>query len=424
MEYTPKKISSSGDNTINAFKKVLGINVLSNVLIVDKINGNDELAVSNIAIPYKSLTAAKNGAISGNTILVLPGIYTDYDLLKDGVNWIFLTGSKIQFTTEVQISIFDDSDGAKNCIVEGNLEIDITCNSIASTDSKIINIINNSTISIKLKSFSILNSTGISDPITAIYITNGNVFWFANTATSGWIIQQMEGGNVKCNVGTINGGYGFVTENGTLICEIDIANTSDVVIYSGGTGGSLYGGIVYVKINRSLTGIVFYHNNGKVFGKINSVIGMLNSSGPNTEMFIECESLICVSGQSPLNCDGGTLHFKIKKLISDLSIISCGGGNVFIYIENCICNATEAAISVLFGGNLRLSGRYEMTGNYPLLSQNIVGKLILDSAKLITAADKSITGTSEVTSLNSFSNKPVDVGVTVNGILTVDSYVE
>lgn len=58
-------------------------------------NGSDSLAVRGTPRPFRTLTAAKNAAISGDTILVYPGTYTERDLLKNGVNWHFMAGAVV-----------------------------------------------------------------------------------------------------------------------------------------------------------------------------------------------------------------------------------------------------------------------------------------------------------------------------------------
>ena len=77
-----------------------------NLLWVDAVNGIDALAMrGRMTIPFKTLTAAKNAARSGNpsatppipndTIIVLPGYYDEKNLLKNGVNWHILPGASV-----------------------------------------------------------------------------------------------------------------------------------------------------------------------------------------------------------------------------------------------------------------------------------------------------------------------------------------
>jgi hypothetical protein len=80
---------------------------------VDAENGNDKLAArSRLGVPFKTLTAAKNaaqaasGGQAGDTIMVMPGIYNENNLLKNGVNWHFLPGAVVHFTSTGAAAIF------------------------------------------------------------------------------------------------------------------------------------------------------------------------------------------------------------------------------------------------------------------------------------------------------------------------------
>jgi len=74
--------------------------------------------------PYATLTAAKTAATSGDTIIVLPGVYAEKNLLKNGVNWYFVVGAAITYTTAVSGAIWDDSvtygtNGPVTCKITG-----------------------------------------------------------------------------------------------------------------------------------------------------------------------------------------------------------------------------------------------------------------------------------------------------------------
>lgn len=84
-----------------------------NLLWVDQINGNDDLAVrGRMTVPFKTLTKAKAAAVSGDTIMVLPGIYNENNLLKNGVNWHFFSGAKVVYNSATAGTIFDASSGS------------------------------------------------------------------------------------------------------------------------------------------------------------------------------------------------------------------------------------------------------------------------------------------------------------------------
>ena len=69
-----------------------------NLLWVDGVNGNDSLAVrGRLTVQFKTLAAAKNAAVAGDTIIVMPGTYVISDnLAKNNVHWHFIQGAKMQ----------------------------------------------------------------------------------------------------------------------------------------------------------------------------------------------------------------------------------------------------------------------------------------------------------------------------------------
>lgn len=80
-------------------------------------NGNDALG-NRKGSPFRTLTAARDASLSGDTILVFPGNYTNtptdtttnnINLLKNGVNWFFHDGANVyQSATNVNHSMFND----------------------------------------------------------------------------------------------------------------------------------------------------------------------------------------------------------------------------------------------------------------------------------------------------------------------------
>src|SRR5687767_2985172 len=79
-----------------------------NLVWVDPINGNDDIAVrGRMTVPFKTLTKAKTAAVSGDTIMVLPGTYNEKNLLKHNVNWFFLPGAVVAYTGGGSGAIFD-----------------------------------------------------------------------------------------------------------------------------------------------------------------------------------------------------------------------------------------------------------------------------------------------------------------------------
>lgn len=81
------------------------------LVYVDATNGSDTKGGRGKGTAFKTLTAAKTAATSGDTIIVLPGTYTENNLLKNGVNWHFLAGAIVNYVdpgTGSGYGIFDD----------------------------------------------------------------------------------------------------------------------------------------------------------------------------------------------------------------------------------------------------------------------------------------------------------------------------
>lgn len=84
----------------------------------------------NTGRPFLTLTAAKAASLSGDTIVVWPGTYVEHDLLKNGVNWLFMPGAVVTWNetgTGNGYGIFDDrSSGACACVIAGYGEFRMT----------------------------------------------------------------------------------------------------------------------------------------------------------------------------------------------------------------------------------------------------------------------------------------------------------
>jgi hypothetical protein len=72
----------------------------------------------------KHWRAQKRQPIAGDTIVVTDGTFNERDLLRDGVNWYFLVGTKVHLRvdaggTHLDHAIFDDVAGAVTCRIDG-----------------------------------------------------------------------------------------------------------------------------------------------------------------------------------------------------------------------------------------------------------------------------------------------------------------
>ena len=94
------------------------VDTWGDTLFVDARYGDDTLAKPHRQdLPYATLTAAKNAALSGETIVVRPGTYNERNLLKTGVNWNFDFGAIVNYTGSANGSVFSDGvDGTAGAV--------------------------------------------------------------------------------------------------------------------------------------------------------------------------------------------------------------------------------------------------------------------------------------------------------------------
>jgi hypothetical protein len=79
---------------------VVGASLTGNQAWTDVVNGDNATAQTGTqALPFLTLTEAQSQAISGDTIMVRPGVYAPSSILgKAGVDWNFVTGARIERT--------------------------------------------------------------------------------------------------------------------------------------------------------------------------------------------------------------------------------------------------------------------------------------------------------------------------------------
>jgi hypothetical protein len=150
-----------------------------NLVYVDAINGNDGTgAAGDISTPFLTLAAAQGAAILGDTIMVLPGAYTSTQLGKDGVNWYFMPGATVNFSTTGWTIPVSGSNQSYN--VYGFGEFVATGSVIAlfssgdyyfegvSFGGQAINVANNANTTITAKSINVSNGSSFSGGTSTI----------------------------------------------------------------------------------------------------------------------------------------------------------------------------------------------------------------------------------------------------------------
>jgi hypothetical protein len=102
-----------------------GVLVEGKSLRVDSVNGSDEDGMRGVwGLPFKTITAAKNAAVAGDTIFVGPGVYNEHNLMKAGISYEFAHGAKITWTQPGYLSTSSTSmlvgAGVKTLTVDAN----------------------------------------------------------------------------------------------------------------------------------------------------------------------------------------------------------------------------------------------------------------------------------------------------------------
>lgn len=107
-----------GTNTSYVTNTVIGYSPIykpfngGNQLTVDNtFYGANDVAASNGWTPFKTLTAARQFAVAGQSIFVRAGEYNENDLLKNGVNWTFSPAAYLHLNEPVSgngRAVFDD----------------------------------------------------------------------------------------------------------------------------------------------------------------------------------------------------------------------------------------------------------------------------------------------------------------------------
>jgi hypothetical protein len=319
--------------------------------------------------PYVTLTKAQEDAVSGDTIVVLPGTYTNIDgdttnanLGKDGVNWYFYNGAKIDLTGDI-------FDGDGRWI-------------FTTSDS----------------SFSV-------DGFGEFYNTNTNANGIAHglsTGGTGEIYFRAKKVIVNCVSGL---GYTFQSANGSkqyLYVDEAVGNGSVAIAFAGGyqegwigrataggdtfwaTGDSehedsaiqilsadyVYGGAVATDNDNGGTQ---YFNIGRIAG------GALRASSPNvlSKVYATVGNIIGATITDPVDIDSG---WAIDCVLNSKMIVKITG-------EAIGYSAVQA-----WGGTLILKGIFKSVGtNQPAITVNRVNfdesliytNLVLDDVTLI-----------------------------------------
>jgi hypothetical protein len=117
---------------------------LTNFLVVSKAGSDSSGQRNNAGLPFATIAGAVSNAVSGDTVVVYPGIYNDHDLLKTNVNFIGLPGADIVYVQTIAEStnswgVFDDRHclgGTTNTIAWPGRVIAIGISNLISIDNE------------------------------------------------------------------------------------------------------------------------------------------------------------------------------------------------------------------------------------------------------------------------------------------------
>jgi hypothetical protein len=252
-----------------------------NLAYVDAVTGNDATgAVGDFTLPYATLLAAQTAAPSGTTIVVRPGAYTSAPLGKNGVNWYFVPGASVTFSsgngfvaaTAMTFKVrgygnFNCTAGSARFVWTDNAgaNVDIECDTITANVIRF----NNGTARVKANSINILlNILAFGGTSTVI----GDIF----SSTASWLVDHT-GGTIAIRDSNmtnttpaapcirINFGSGVSLENVTLSSAGSAVTTPSTAsidcrgcftVQALGTGVTAVGDIQYDYVTQGTVGQV------------------------------------------------------------------------------------------------------------------------------------------------------------------------
>lgn len=210
-----------------------GIVSFGNVLRVDAVNGNDTLATAAspyFSVPFLTITAAMAVATSGQTVLVLPGVYNETVDIKAGVA---VRGMNVQTTTIQKLGVV-----ANTTLVTMRSQTRLEDITLTLTSAANVNLIG-------------IDSLTTADSIDSKLRTA--VVNVTSTATGAGNIYGILSSSTASSPSTFNASYAVrgstikVQGNGTGAIRAILVNGAnrfsirDTVLYAGGSGANVVG---------------------------------------------------------------------------------------------------------------------------------------------------------------------------------------
>lgn len=420
---------------------VEGENAFSgNTLYVDAVNGNDATGARGTMLPFLTLAAAKTAALSGDTIIVGPGTYDERNLLKDGVHWYFLPNATINYTGSFNGGIFDDGDtGANAPIVCKILGYGVFKYSSATTGLSlpcVFNITQSGThIDIVCQSIQQLSTATPTTRPAGIRQTAGYFQLLAHNIKAAIASAGITGSN---GGGIVWGGgkHDVVLDHIEVTAGRSYALWGDQTI-AGSRGWIRLGHIEtpFSPISLEATDLTaeWHIDCPSIQCGADSSQGILLTGG---KLFLRATKIFTASSVAILWLNGGECHASILQI--DLGAASFGkaieviSGSHRLDCKEIVCSGSGSNRRGVYhtGGSLRLIDcRVDIQTGFgsPYPIEITAAGLVLQNCLLVAKADKdsiSSATAQTVISYGSYANKAVDADVTIDGLLTIGSYVQ
>ncbi len=292
------------------------------------------------------LTAAKNDATSGDTIIVGAGTAQVSNLLKNGVNWHFVAGSTIVRPTSSNAAIFDDyasgTNGPVNCIISGQGKFDGTTGGV---------------IFLKYTG----GGFGSNIDMTADTIASASTTIYSRAATL----------HIKANIISSTYAAGAVVWwfSGPMHVEAhEILGSSNAAIYSTAPSGELPGYYLWVQANliKNTAGKAIFIKDSEASARewiqalqIEAPIAIYMAAATNGSPGLTYVRAEKVFGQ--INHNAGTLYVEAQKISDDglnSNLIALSGGSSWcniLQLDDAGLTGSPAAV-VVSGGIHYLRG--------------------------------------------------------------------
>ncbi len=355
-------------------------------------------------LPFLTITAAQTAATSGQTIVVYPGTYTDFNLGKDGVNYHFTNGAVIACTTH---DMWIASDTSYTITGDGEF---------VTTTGDLFNISGTTILWVDCKRMSSTNSFSIETYTTATLYLNIKED-YVNTLNRHFSLNNDSSIYVSARLISLSaGGYAVATSTSSTT---SLYINAERIVSAGTTMFDLTGNAEIRTGSMSYTGsgVAIYSTSGTTAINQN-YYGDLNSAS----------SSLAIDHTSTLT---GTFNFYGR-------IISAGGISItastasYTFYNDIITNTSTAPSILMSAATIRVKGRISNldanAASYGITKTT--GTLILDNATIVTNGGTKCVYSAAPQDIKVYgtlsTNKVLGVNITdvTGGVIQVDADIE